>query len=652
MRNTDEEDETSVVLQRQNPINLDRSLSSPVPRRYARESTPPRASGDDKGTGSSPVNTNSEQKLNEAAPIGHPNVQSDFNRNVPFKPPTKVAPSADRRTERPFQASTTVDEVATSLLRGDSLDEELHLNPDVPSSPPQSQSERLPATQRTLFRSSRRKDTATIQIGDRPAVTSTGSPAKRARLSDDDEIGPQKTRVLTSRRLASTLGRFALPGSQIISAPTEDSDESGPDEIEKDAELNDKGPEDEESTSSPMEIEVSTQGVTAGQSAPQPRENRENSPPLFPSNAALDEPDTDVDMEEAEADVEAEANEAEPKIKQEDDDDGDYTPKSTQAQAKARSARILAEAEKAEIPELSVPASTLLERAFRLLEGSRNSSLKNLTSTQTCTFPNILTSIGTLRDALTEVSPVSTSKSDGLLADDTAAEERLTLTVTKADFGRMQIKGQFNRGFILATRGEDLFIIDQHASDEKYNFETLQATTVVQHQPLVVPRPLELMAMDEVAVLDSLAVLKRNGFVVGADPEAAPGHRCHLLSLPMSRETVFGVEDLEELIHLIHQNPGSMTVRCSKVRSMFAMRACRRSVMVGKALPTKAMEKIVRHMGELDKPWNCPHGRPTMRHLTTLGGFASWSERRNGGGLRWGGDTWREVTEMYAADQP
>jgi len=56
--------------------------------------------------------------------------------------------------------------------------------------------------------------------------------------------------------------------------------------------------------------------------------------------------------------------------------------------------------------------------------------------------------------------------------------------------------------------------------------------------------------------------------------------------------------DLEELIHLIHQYQGSGTnhLRCSKVRSMFAMRACRKSVMVGKALPIKAMEKIVRHM--------------------------------------------------------
>ena len=33
---------------------------------------------------------------------------------------------------------------------------------------------------------------------------------------------------------------------------------------------------------------------------------------------------------------------------------------------------------------------------------------------------------------------------------------------------------QFNLGFIIARIGADVFILDQHACDEKYNFETLQ----------------------------------------------------------------------------------------------------------------------------------------------------------------------------------
>lgn len=74
--------------------------------------------------------------------------------------------------------------------------------------------------------------------------------------------------------------------------------------------------------------------------------------------------------------------------------------------------------------------------------------------------------------------------------------------------------------------------------------------------------------------------------------------------------------------------------------------------MVGRALPVKAMEKIVRHMGELDKPWNCPHGRPTMRHLAELEGVDRWDERdelRAGGGLQWDGEGWEELVEQFTA---
>ena len=56
------------------------------------------------------------------------------------------------------------------------------------------------------------------------------------------------------------------------------------------------------------------------------------------------------------------------------------------------------------------------------------------------------------------------------------------------------------------------------------------------------------------------------------------------------------------------------------------MRACRSSIMVGKSLSLSKMEKVVRNLGGLNKPWNCPHGRPTMRHLFGLGEWAGWNE--------------------------
>ena len=73
----------------------------------------------------------------------------------------------------------------------------------------------------------------------------------------------------------------------------------------------------------------------------------------------------------------------------------------------------------------------------------------------------------------------------------------LSRVIDKEDFKTMVPIGQFNKGFIIARRQrssggssqtgvmDDLFIVDQHASDEKYNFETLQQTTRVESQRLI-----------------------------------------------------------------------------------------------------------------------------------------------------------------------
>lgn len=49
----------------------------------------------------------------------------------------------------------------------------------------------------------------------------------------------------------------------------------------------------------------------------------------------------------------------------------------------------------------------------------------------------------------------------------------------------MQVLGQFNDSFIVARLGRDLYILDQHACDEKRRFEELRASTVINKQPLL-----------------------------------------------------------------------------------------------------------------------------------------------------------------------
>ena len=42
--------------------------------------------------------------------------------------------------------------------------------------------------------------------------------------------------------------------------------------------------------------------------------------------------------------------------------------------------------------------------------------------------------------------------------------------------------------------------------------------------------------------------------------------------------------------------------------------------MIGTSLDHAQMRKLVSQMGTLEQPWNCPHGRPSMRHLVNLDG--------------------------------
>ncbi|NWR73451.1 PMS2 endonuclease, partial [Centropus unirufus] len=197
------------------------------------------------------------------------------------------------------------------------------------------------------------------------------------------------------------------------------------------------------------------------------------------------------------------------------------------------------------------------------------------------------------------------------------AEDELRKEISKEMFAKMEIIGQFNLGFIIAKLNSDLFIIDQHATDEKYNFEMLQQHTVLQGQKLIAPQNLNLTAVNETVLMENLEIFRKNGFDFEISENAPVTQRVKLISLPTSKNWTFGPQDIDELIFMLSDCPGVMC-RPSRVRQMFASRACRKSVMIGTALNVQEMRKLVTHMGEIEHPWNCPHGRPTMRHIVCL----------------------------------
>lgn len=109
------------------------------------------------------------------------------------------------------------------------------------------------------------------------------------------------------------------------------------------------------------------------------------------------------------------------------------------------------------------------------------------------------------------------------------------VNLRKEDFAQMSIIGQFNLGFILVRcRNHNLWILDQHACDEKYNFERLCKETIIHEQKLMTPLPLELSPSEEHCILEHMDVFETNGFRFDYDASKDPRHRLSLTALPHS----------------------------------------------------------------------------------------------------------------------
>lgn len=216
-----------------------------------------------------------------------------------------------------------------------------------------------------------------------------------------------------------------------------------------------------------------------------------------------------------------------------------------------------------------------------------------------------------------EGHPSASEEQAPALEDNDASEQTLNRILHQQDFANVRIIGQFNRSFILVSLHGNIFIIDQHAADEKYNFERLNATAKIESQSLIRPRQMQLAVMDELVAMSCRSILEKNGFEIRVNEDAPPTQRIALLTQPVVGQRSLDHRDFEELLTLLRDNEDPNT-RCSKLRSIFASRACRSSVMVGHALNSRQMNEIVAHMGTMRQPWNCPHGRPTCRLLQIL----------------------------------
>ncbi|HAE85903.1 MAG TPA: DNA mismatch repair endonuclease MutL [Anaerolineaceae bacterium] len=177
----------------------------------------------------------------------------------------------------------------------------------------------------------------------------------------------------------------------------------------------------------------------------------------------------------------------------------------------------------------------------------------------------------------------------------------------------LRLVGQVASTYLVAEGPDGLYLIDQHAAHERVLFDQLMAqyrASAVPTQALMQPVVVEMSTEKALVLTPQLPVLQKlgfeveefglNAFVVRAVPAIAldADPRAVLNAL---------VEDFEE-----NEEPLG-----EEVEARIAARVCKRmAVKAGKQLSESEQKNLLLNLEACTSPRTCPHGRPTMIHLS------------------------------------
>jgi len=199
----------------------------------------------------------------------------------------------------------------------------------------------------------------------------------------------------------------------------------------------------------------------------------------------------------------------------------------------------------------------------------------------------------------------------------TAGDDQSTsIRFKTADFKSLSVVGQFNKGFIICHRvpfDSRYFVIDQHAADEKRNYERLKKEMKIGTQVLLMPIVVELNITEGLTLQQHLKTFQDNGFQLTIREDLVRNRIVvHITGVPNVCYWKYDEKDFHDLLYLLVNHCGPLEeLLVPKTKREFATKACRSSIKIGDALDSSSMKNIVTNMSSLIHPWNCPHGRPS-----------------------------------------
>jgi len=164
--------------------------------------------------------------------------------------------------------------------------------------------------------------------------------------------------------------------------------------------------------------------------------------------------------------------------------------------------------------------------------------------------------------------------------------------------------------FLLFEADQTLMIVDQHAAHERVLYERFwrkRQEGTPELQGLLEPLSLEVSPRQRTLIAEQAEPLAAHGFEIEPFGDGA----CVLRALPRSLAGGDVRQAVVEFLDLMFEE-GEGDRRDRVAMSL----ACHAAVRAGKTLSVEEMRELSRQLEESETPNTCPHGRPTMIHLS------------------------------------
>ncbi|KXT72729.1 DNA mismatch repair protein MutL [Streptococcus sp. DD10] len=180
-------------------------------------------------------------------------------------------------------------------------------------------------------------------------------------------------------------------------------------------------------------------------------------------------------------------------------------------------------------------------------------------------------------------------------------------------FPELEFFGQMHGTYLFAQGRDGLYIIDQHAAQERVKYEEYRESigqVDQSQQQLLVPYIFEFPSDDALRLKEKMAHLEEVGVFL---QEYGPNQfilREHPIWMT-EEEIESGIYEMCDMLLLTKE------VSIKKYRAELAiMMSCKRSIKANHRIDDHSARQLLYQLSQCNNPYNCPHGRPVLVHFT------------------------------------